>query len=119
MTNFKSIKGNTSNDNHTTIQTRRQYPRRAHDVVMVNVDGHPYPVLDWSQCGVLFEGDSRFFAEDLNVNMILRFKVGNHIEDVKVSGKVVRTNNHTVAVTYSEAPEDIVETFNDIIRKSA
>lgn len=106
----------TANDN-TTIQ-RRRYPRRAHDVCMVNVDGHPYPVVDWSQCGVLFEGDTRSFAEGQTVNMILRFKVTNGIEDIKITGTIVRKNTRSVATTFTNTPKTTLDSFEHVIERS-
>ena len=117
MANFKAVKESTSNDNIGQTETRRRYPRRAHDVCMVNVDGHPMPVVDWSQCGVLFEGDTRLYEPGQHLNMILRFKVGPAIEDVKVTGTVVRKNNHGVATTFDEIPETTLDTFDTVIAK--
>jgi len=105
-----------SNDN--TTNQKRRYPRRAHDVCMVNVDGHPYPVLDWSPCGVLFETDSRIFNEGQTVNMILRFKVGNEVEDVKITGEIVRKNSTTVATTFNGVPATTLKSFEKVIEKS-
>lgn len=109
---------NTDNSNDNTDNQRRRFPRRDQDVCMVNVDGHPYPVTDWSQCGVLFEGDTRAFTEGQTINMILRFKVGNEIEDVKISGEVVRTNSKFVATTFSEVPETTLKSFEKVIQTS-
>lgn len=106
-----------ANDN-TTSQQRRRFPRRANDICMVNVDGHPFPVLDWSQCGILFEGDTRIFTPDQMVNMILRFKIGNEIEDVKVTGKVVRTNSKFVATTFNDVQETTLKSFDKVIQSS-
>jgi len=109
---------NPSNANDNTTNQRRRFPRRDQDICMVNVDGHPYPVTDWSQCGVLFEGDTRAFAEGQKVNMILRFKVGNEIEDVKITGEIVRTNSKFVATTFDSVPETTLKSFAKIIQSS-
>ena len=109
---------NGSNDNITTTQ-RRRFPRRDQDICMVNVDGHPFPVVDWSQCGVLFEGDSRPFSEGQHVNMILRFKVGNTIEDIKITGEIVRTNSRTIATTFTSVPETVLQSFDQVIQKAS
>lgn len=107
-----------SNANDNTTNQRRRFPRRKSDVCMVNVDGHPYPVVDWSQCGVLFEGDTRIFDAGQKVNMILRFKVGNEIEDVKITGEIVRTNSKSVATTFHDVPEVILKSFDKVIQSS-
>lgn len=93
---------NPSNANDNTTNQKRRFPRRANDVCMVNVDGHPYPVSDWSQCGVLFEADTKRFESGQHVNLIIRFKVGNEIQDIKVSGEVIRKNNQTVAIQFTD-----------------
>lgn len=109
---------NSSNANDNTTNQRRRFPRRDQDVCMVNVDGHPYSVMDWSQCGVLFTGDTRAFTEDQKINMILRFKMGNEIEDVKITGKVVRTNSKSVATTFDSVPETTLKSFEKVIESS-
>ena len=111
------INKNGANDNATL--KRRRFPRRTRDVCMVNVDGHPYPVVDWSQCGVLFEADTRTFSEGQTVNMILRFKLDQGIEDVKVTGEIVRTNSRAVATTFTETPKQSFEAFEKVIERSA
>lgn len=103
------------NSNENTFAQKRRFPRRSHDVCMVNVDGHPFPVIDWSQCGILFEADSRSFTEGQAVNMILRFKLAHEVEDVKVTGKIVRKNSRYVATTFDDIPETTMKSFSKII----
>ena len=117
MTDKKEIVSKTNANDNSTEQ-RRRFPRREQDVCMVNVDGHPYPVIDWSQCGVLFKGDTRTFAEGQKVNMVLRFKLDNGVEDVKVTGEIVRTNSRAVATTFTETPKQSIETFEKVIERS-
>ncbi len=109
---------NPSNANDNTTNQRRRFPRREQDICMVNVDGHPYPVLDWSQCGVLFEGDTRVYTKGQKVSLILRFKLNNAIEDIKIIGEVVRTNAKTVATQFTEIPETIQKSFEKVINSS-
>ena len=118
MTNRKDIVSKTSANDNTTTQ-RRRFPRREGDICMVNVDGQPYPIIDWSQCGVLFEGDTRTFSEGQIVNMILRFKLDNTIEDIKVTGEIVRTNSKAVATTFTETPPKTIQSFEKVIKQSS
>tara|TARA_B100001750_G_C15486434_1_gene588576 strand:+ start:1000 stop:1362 length:363 start_codon:yes stop_codon:yes gene_type:complete len=118
MTTHKDIVSGRKNANDNTTDQRRRFPRRDCDVCMVNVDGHPFPVVDWSQCGVLFEGDTRFFAEGQTVNMILRFKTADGVEDIKITGKIVRKNGRAVATTFSDLPERTLKSFEKIIERS-
>lgn len=113
MTFSKNYNPANANDN-TTVQ-RRRFPRRSHDVCMVNVDGNPYPVVDWSLSGLLFEGDSRLFETGQNVNMILRFKLNNKIEDVKVTAGVVRKNTQSIATHFTELPSKTQQTLHRLI----
>ena len=116
MSNFKALKNSMSNDNIS--HQRRRYARRDCDVCMINVDGHPYPVVDWSQCGVLFEGDARLFEAGQIVSMVMRFKLNNKIEDVRVIGEIVRKNSKYIATKFYEVPEKTAESFNRVIESS-
>ena len=118
MTSDKIIVANTKNANDNTTIQRRRFPRREQDVCMVNVDGHPYPVVDWSQCGVLFEADTRPFSEGQTVNMILRFKTDRGIEDIKVTGEIVRKNTRAVATQFTNLPETTYQSFEQVIKQS-
>ena len=109
-----SLKQSIANDNLTGEQ-RRRYPRRAGDVCMITVNNRAYPVVDWSLCGVLFEADTRLFSEGETVPMILRFKIQNGIEDVKVLGKVVRKNMQAVATEFTDVPDGTFETLEHVI----
>jgi len=109
---------NKAQANDNTDNQRRRFPRREQDICMVNVDGTPFPVVDWSQCGLLFEGDTREFAEGQKINMILRFKIGNEIEDVKITGEIVRTNSKAVATTFKNVPETTLKSFDKVIQSS-
>lgn len=106
-----------SNDNAVPNQKRR-FPRRNSDICMVNVDGHPYPVVDWSQCGVLFEADTKPFIEGQPINMILRFKTSEGIEDVKITGEVVRKNSVSVAASFDDVAEATLQSFEKVIQKA-
>lgn len=118
MTNDKIIVTNRGGANDNTTVQRRRFPRRAHDVCMVNVDGKPYPVIDWSPCGVLFETDTRPFAEGQTVNMILRFKTPQGVEDAKVTGEIVRKNARTVATQFVDTPQPSIKSFEKVIQQS-
>jgi hypothetical protein len=108
--------GKTVNDN--SAGKRRSHPRRTMDVCMVNVDGHPYPVQDWSQGGVLFECDTRPYEAGQTVNMILRFKIGQAIEDIKVTGNIVRKNAHAVAAQFTQLPQNAMYSFEKVIQSA-
>jgi hypothetical protein len=66
-------------------------------------------------CGVLFEGDTRPFIEGQHVSMILRFKIGNEIEDVKIAAEIVRKNSRSIATQFSELPTAIEQTLHKVI----
>lgn len=116
MNDFKVVKRSMSNDN--VSDQRRRFARRDHDVCMINVDGHPYPVVDWSQGGVLFEGDTRLFESGQIVSMILRFKLNDVIEDIRVIGEIVRKNSKYVATKFYDVPEKTAESFDKVIGQS-
>ena len=108
-----------TNANDNKDGQRRQHPRRDMDICMVNVDGHPHPVADWSQGGVLFEADSRPYEIGQTITMILRFKVGNAIEDVKLVGEIVRKNAKAVAAQFKNVQGPALESFDKVISQSA
>lgn len=118
MTSDKIIVSKKQNANDNSTIQKRRFPRRSLDVCMINVDGRPYPVVDWSQSGVLFESDTRSFVEGQTVNMILRFKTVEGVEDIKISGEVVRKNAHTVATQFIDATDTIIESFEKVISQS-
>jgi len=105
------------NDNVASEQ-RRAFDRRIQDVCMVNVDGHPFPVKDWSQGGVLFNADSRPFAEGQHINMILRFKVGNTIEDIKISGEIIRKKGNDIAAKFQAITDYEMTQFDRVIEST-
>lgn len=113
MSDFKANLIQTANDNKSV--QRRRFPRRNNDVCMVNVDGHPFPVVDWSLCGVLFEGDDRLFSAGQTVQMVLRFKVNDTIEDVKIIGEIVRKNARYVATQFKQIPSKVEQALHRVI----
>jgi hypothetical protein len=98
---------------------RRRFQRRSTDTCMINVEGHPYPVKDWSLSGVLFEADSRLFSEGQHIPMVLRFKLGQSVADVKIMGHVVRKNGHFIATQFDQLSSEAQQTLHRVIDESA
>jgi len=109
----------TNNANDNSGGKRREHERRDMDVCMVNVEGHPYPVTDWSQGGVLFETDTRAYEIGQTITMILRFKIGNSVEDVKVIGEIVRKNAKAVAAQFKDVHDTALASFARVIAQAS
>lgn len=108
---------NARNDN-VDVQ-RRRYQRRSTDTCLIQINGQPYPVHDWSLSGVLFEADARTFEKGTQIPMTLKFRLGDSIADVEVSGQVVRKNNRYVATQFDPLSSQAQQTLHRVIDESA
>jgi hypothetical protein len=105
-----------TNDN-VDVQ-RRRFARRSTDTCLITVNGMPYPVKDWSLSGVLFEADTRTFNAGDTLPMELKFRVGDEMAMVEVTGQVVRKNALYVATQFDELPTKTQQTLHTVIDKS-
>ena len=83
---------------------RRQYPRRSQDVCVCEINGQPYPVVNWSLGGILLQVDERLFAVDQDLYFTLKFKVGMHILDITHKARVVRKTPGHIALKFHTLP---------------
>lgn len=94
---------------------RRRFDRRSTDTCMISVNGHPYPVKDWSLSGVMFEADTRTFAINENLPMTLKFHMNGLIATVDVTGRIVRKNTHYIATQFDPLDNKAQQTLHQII----
>lgn len=105
---------NTTTNDNTEVQ-RRRFPRRSNDTCIVTIAGMAYPVTDWSMSGVLFEADTRTFANGENLPMTLKFRTGGTVAKVDVTGDIVRKNSRYVATQFAPLSTKAEQTFHKII----
>ena len=108
---------NSGNDN-IDVQ-RRRFQRRSTDTCVISVSGVPYPVKDWSLSGVLFEADTRLFNDGDTLPMTLKFRLGDAIADVDVTGNVIRKNARFVATQFEPLSNKAQQTLHQVIDQSA
>lgn len=109
---------NAAKNDNVDVQ-RRRFQRRSTDTCMITVDGSAYPVQDWSLSGVLFEADTRTFNTGDSVPMVLKFRLGDAIADVEVTGNVVRKNDRYIATQFDELSSKAQQTLHQVIDESA
>lgn len=104
---------NSSNDNKGI--TRRAYPRREIDTCIAEINGHSYPVKDWSQSGILIEADPREFDKAENYDIDMHFKVNGKILDANIRGHVVRKNSFMAAFNFEPISMKARAIFSQVI----
>lgn len=107
-----------ANNDNVDVQ-RRRFQRRTTDICMITVKGVACPVKDWSLSGVLFEADSRLYQAGDTLPMTLRFRLGEAIAEVEVTGQVVRKNAHYVATQFDPLSTQARQTLHRVIDESA
>lgn len=104
-----------SNDNITSAQTRRRFPRRVSDTCVSEIAGKTFPIRDWSQCGVLIEMDSRAYHTGQKIPVTLKFKLGHAIEDIEVTAEIIRKTQNLVAFNFVNMDASAKAHFSKIL----
>ncbi|MBU0800766.1 MAG: PilZ domain-containing protein [Alphaproteobacteria bacterium] len=107
-----SLRAQTSNDK---TESRRRHPRRECDQCVAVIHGQTFPVQDWSPGGVQITGDERLFSIGRDLDMVLKFKLRNHIVDVPVKGQIVRKGSARVAVCFEPLTQAIRRNFQQVV----
>ncbi len=107
------IKGRVINDE--SAETRRNYVRRQHDRCVCFVNGQIFPVLDWSPGGTLLNGDERTFRVGDEVNVEMKFRVGEDVVELAHRGRIVRKAREKVALQFAPLNESILRGFQRVI----
>ncbi|PCI00692.1 MAG: hypothetical protein COB76_02975 [Alphaproteobacteria bacterium] len=115
----KVIETLTGAKNDNVDVQRRRFQRRAGDTCMITVEGRAYPVQDWSMSGVLFEADTRTFNEGASIPMTLRFRLGDAVSNVDVTGNIVRKNARYIATQFDPLSSLAQQTLHQVIDESA
>lgn len=113
MTKFEALDLDAAND--MEAETRRQFPRRACDFCVAEIDDQLYPVKDWSMGGVLMQADNRKFQDGKTYPLYLKFKLGEDVREVQVHGSIVRRSDSQMAVCFNPLTRDQRADFMDVI----
>ena len=114
QTFISALRANASNDALLT-HTRRRHARREQDRCIALAYGQSFPVENWSQGGVLLNGDDRLFGKGQDIEITLKFKLRNMIMDIDLRGRVVRKGAGKVAVQFAPAGRAVRRSFQRVI----
>ncbi len=100
---------------HYENETKRNSPRRSADNCVSVVDGKAYPVHNWSDGGMLFQGDDRMFTLNAPVDVTMKFRLSGKIVDVTHRGRIVRKMRDRLAVQFEPLTAEISRKFKEVI----
>lgn len=112
---FESILATLKGQEDKSGESRRRFPRRECDKCVTVIGGKTYPVENWSQVGVLIYGDSRPFALNDQIDVMMKFKLRNDIIDIAHKAKVVRKTYDKVAFEFEPLSDQIKKGFQSVI----
>lgn len=98
-----------------SVQSQRHHQRRACDPCISVVNGRAYPVENWSQGGLLLQGDGKMLGVGEDVTVTLKFRLRNTILNLDHTGKVVRKQGEKVAIRFMPLTERIRRGFQQVI----
>lgn len=101
-----------SNDD---VDSRRASERREMDSCIGIIDGKAYPIQNWSEGGVLLQGDDREFSVNDVKNITMKFKVADRVMDVSHMGRVLRKGRDKFVLQFSPLTEEVNHRFKQII----
>lgn len=110
-----SFMGGTSAEERYANSTKRSSPRRTADNCVSVVDGKAYPVHNWSDGGMLFQGDDRMFSLNAPVDVTMKFRLSGKIVDITHRGKIVRKMRDRLAVQFEPLSAEISRKFKEVI----
>lgn len=94
----------------------RQFVRRAGDDCVSFVGERMYPVVNWSQGGILIDGDERMFGIGQTYPVLMKFRLGEEIAQVGHNAQVVRKGGDKIALQFDPLPSDIRGKFQYVIK---
>lgn len=112
---FATLLDVVKNEPDYDVTHKRRHPRRETDKCVIEINGQPHPVMNWSIGGVLIQADSRSFGMDNEIDMTMKFKLRDKIIDVNHRGRVVRKTNDSVAFEFLPVSDQIKRNFQNVI----
>lgn len=107
-----SLRISASNDD---FDSRRSHQRREIDHCIAILDGMSYPVENWSQGGILLNGDERTFAVNETKDITIKFKVADKIMNVNHTGRILRKGNGKFALQFAPLTQQVDRQFQHVL----
>ena len=112
---WKTFLKRVSNDDSPSM--RRRYPRRNHDICILEIAGKHYPVKDWSMGGALIELTDPSYSLGQVIDFTIKFKLKDRVLDVDHSATIIRKSRNYIALAFADLPGDTRSEFNTIINQ--
>lgn len=109
---IESLTFTPSNDDQ---DMRRQYARRHADSAIATIDGHSYGVENWSEGGLLLNGDDKGFGVDQDVDMVMKFKLADKVLEVPQTGRIIRKAKNKFAIQFGPLTDMASRGFKQVI----
>jgi hypothetical protein len=109
---IETMRISASNDD---VDSRRSYERREMDECVAIVNGKAYPVLNWSQGGLLLAGDTKEFSMNDILHVVIKFKIAERIMNVEHKGRVLRKGPGQLAIQFSPLTQEVDRQFQHVI----
>lgn len=107
-----NMKLSASNDD---MDSRRTSERREMDSCIGIIDGQSYPIQNWSNGGVLLQGDDRIFGIDEIKNITIKFKLADRVMDISHSGRILRKGRDKFVLQFSPLTQEIDRKFKYVV----
>ena len=107
-----TLKINASNDD---ADSRRAHERRQMDNCIGIIDGKAYPIENWSNGGVLIQGDDRTFTINDVKTITMKFKIADRVMDVTHIGRILRKGRDKFVLQFSDLTQDVDRKFKKVI----
>ena len=113
---FDAVFSNSMNDSNAQEKSsRRQFTRRRCDRVVGQINGHTFPVDDWSLGGTLLFADSKQFRLKDKIKVNMKFNLRDRIHDVPHSGTIVRKTKNHIAIEFDPLNQNTREGFQAVV----
>ncbi len=101
-----------SNDD---VDSRRSHERREMDQCIGIIEGKAYPIQNWSNGGVLLQGDDRVFSVNDVKNITMKFKIADRVVDVNHVGRILRKGRDKFVLQFSPLTDEVSHTFKQVV----
>ena len=109
---FKTLK---AENNNADYNHNRRHERRDRDQCAATVNGQLFPIQNWSMGGALIGADERLFNLQEDVDVTLKFRLGQRVKEISVPAHVARVSRGRVALQFEGLNNSSKRKFQDII----
>jgi len=92
-----TFKADNSNE---PMQMQRKHSRRENDYCVAVIGDRTYPVFNWSVGGTMISGDERFFTVNDRTEVLMKFKIGDHIHEISQPARIIRKARGRIAMQF-------------------